>query len=389
MFTSAWFWRPHSFAAMSRPTQYIETASITTANEYGIQTGPGTALTALLLVRIRGGYHRHDRRTRLPDGRPPPKGAKTAAHRVLGPDAGDVSTEPGKDERFVVLSLCLILGFMAFEVAFAFIAHSLALLADAGHMLTDAAALIAALVALRLARRPASGPWTFGLKRAEVLSAQANGITLLVIGALIAFEAIGRLIHPSRVTGTIVIAVASVGVLMNVAATFSLSRANRRSLNIKGAFQHILTDSFAFAGTIVAGIIIVTTGYRRADSIASLIVVALMVRAAFGLLRETGRVLLEAAPPGFDPAVIAEDIVSNPCVESVHDVHIWLITSGFPALSAHVLVQNEQDCHGVRRELEEMLAEKYELEHTTLQVDHAASHHVTLGPTHRRSPEHR
>jgi cobalt-zinc-cadmium efflux system protein len=252
-------------------------------------------------------------------------------------------------------------------------------------MLTDAAALVSTLVALRLARRPASGPWTFGLRRAEVLSAQLNGMTLLVIGALIAFEAIRRLIHPSQVTGSIVIVVASVGLAVNVAATWSLSRADRESMNIKGAFQHVLTDSFAFAGTIAAGIVIETTGYRRADSIASLVVVALMVRAAWGLLRETGRVLLEAAPAGFEPMAVAEDIVANPCVESVHDVHIWLISSGFPALSAHVLVKSEEDCHAVRRELEAMLAEKYEVEHTTLQVDHTSSDHVTFGPTHRPS----
>lgn len=293
--------------------------------------------------------------------------------------------ESGRNERFVVVSLCLIVAFMAFEVVFAFLGHSLALLADAGHMLTDAAALVATLVALRLARRPASGPWTFGLRRAEVLSAQLNGMTLLVIGALIAFEAIRRLIHPSEVTGTIVVVVAAVGIVMNFAATWALSKADRESLNIKGAFQHILTDSFAFAGTIVAGIVILTTGYRRADSIASLIVVALMVRAAWGLLRETGRVLLEAAPAGFDPKSVAEDIVAHPCVESVHDVHIWLITSGFPALSAHVLVNSHEDCHTVRRDLEEMLARKYEVEHTTLQVDHAPSDHVMFGPTHRRS----
>jgi cobalt-zinc-cadmium efflux system protein len=226
-----------------------------------------------------------------------------------------------------------------------------------------------------------SGAWTFGLKRAEVLSAQANGISLLVISALIGFEAIHRLVHPSGVTGSIVIVVAAVGIVVNVAATWSLSRAGRESINIKGAFQHILTDLFAFVGTLVAGVIIVTTGFRRADSIASLLVVVLMLRASWGLLRETGRVLLEAAPVGFDPQAIAEDIVANPEVESVHDVHIWLISSGFPALSAHVLVKNPADCHSVRRELEVMLETKHHLEHTTLQVDHASDHHVTMRPT--------
>jgi cobalt-zinc-cadmium efflux system protein len=283
-----------------------------------------------------------------------------------------------------VVSLALVAGFMLFEVVAAFLGHSLALLADAGHMLTDAVALVATLAAIRLARRPVSGSWTFGLKRVEVLSAQANGISLLVISALIAFEAIRRLVHPSPVTGSVVIVVASVGIVVNAAATWSLSRANRESINVKGAFQHIATDLFAFIGTLIAGVIIVTTGFRRADSIASLLVVLLMLRAAWGLLRETGRVLLEAAPVGFDPQVIARDIVANPSVESVHDVHIWLITNGFPALSAHVLVKNPADCHSVRRELEQMLEQNHHLEHTTLQVDHASDHHVMLGPTHPR-----
>ena len=194
--------------------------------------------------------------------------------------------------------------------------------------------------------------------------------------------------HPSGVTGSIVIVVAAVGIVINIAATWSLSRANRESINIKGAFQHILTDLFAFIGTLVAGVIIVTTGFKRADSIASLLVVVLMVRAAWGLLRETGRVLLEAAPLGADPQVIARDIVANPSVDSVHDVHIWLISSGFPALSAHVLVKNEVDCHSVRRELEEMLEQKYNVEHTTLQVDHASDHKVTMRPTALRARPH-
>jgi cobalt-zinc-cadmium efflux system protein len=306
---------------------------------------------------------------------------KDAGHNHLDP-------APPSDERYVVLSLILVAGFMLFEVVAAFLAHSLALLADAGHMLTDAAALVATIAAFRLARRPVSGSWTFGLKRAEVLSAQANGISLLVISALIAFEAIRRLVHPSGVTGSVVIVVASVGIVVNLAATWSLGHANRESLNVKGAFQHIVTDLFAFVGTVVAGVIIVTTGFRRADSIASLLVVVLMVRAAWGLLRETGRVLLEAAPVGFDPQEIAAEIVANPLVESVHDVHIWLISSGFPALSAHVLVKNQADCHSVRRELEEMLEHTHNLEHTTLQVDHASDHKVTMRPTAIRGRRH-
>jgi cobalt-zinc-cadmium efflux system protein len=290
------------------------------------------------------------------------------------------------DSRYLSLALALIAGFLVFEVVMAFVGHSLALLADAGHMLTDAGALAAGLLAFRLSRRPASGVWTFGLKRAEVLSAQANGITLLVISALVAFEAISRLVHPVKVTGGIVVAVAAVGVVVNVAATWVIARGNRESINVRGAFAHIVTDLYGFIGTLVAGIVIIFTGFQRADSIASLIVVGLMLHAAWGLLRETGRILLEAAPEGYAPGDIVAAIMAEPGVASVHDVHVWLITSGFPALSAHVLVRKPADCHEVRRNLERLLAERFSLDHTTLQVDHAPDELLIIGPAQPEAP---
>ena len=296
-----------------------------------------------------------------------------------GMDGHGHGVTASSDTRYITIALGLIVGFLVFEVIMAFAGHSLALLADAGHMLTDAGALGASLLAIRLARRPASGVWTFGFKRAEVLSAQANGITLLVIGALVAFEAISRLIHPQAVSGGIVVTVAAVGVAVNVAATWVLARANRGSINVRGAFAHIITDLYGFIGTLVAGIVIIFTGFERADSIASLIVVGLMLRAASGLLRETGRVLLEAAPEGYAPGEIVAAITGQPGVASVHDVHVWLITSGFPALSAHVLVRPPADCHQVRRELEQLLCERFALDHTTLQVDHAHEELLIVG----------
>jgi cobalt-zinc-cadmium efflux system protein len=284
------------------------------------------------------------------------------------------------DGRYLGIGLGLIVAFLIFEVSLAFVGHSLALLADAGHMLTDAAALAASLLAVRLARRPAAGVWTFGFRRAEVLSAQANGITLLVVSALVAFEAVTRLVHPVAVRGGIVITVAAVGVAVNIAATWVIAQADRRSVNIRGALAHIVTDLYGFIGTLAAGIIIVVTGFQRADAIASLLVVVLMLRAAWSLLRETGRILLEAAPEGYAPADIVAAICGLPGVASVHDVHVWLITSGFPALSAHVLVRRPADCHGVRRDLERLLAERFDLDHTTLQVDHAPDDLLTIAP---------
>ena len=282
------------------------------------------------------------------------------------------------DRRALSVALTLIVAFMLAEVVAGLLAHSLALLADAGHMLTDAAALGAALVAARLAARPARGSWTFGWKRAEVLSAQGNGISLLVVAVLIGYEAARRLLHPPAVHGLVLVVVAGVGVGVNLVAARVLARGSRRSINVEGAFRHLVTDLAAFAGTVVAGVIVLVTHFRRADAIAALLVVALMLRTAWQLLAKTGRVLLEAAPEGMAPRVIVDDVLADPRVESMHDVHVWLITSGFPALAAHVLVERSADCHAVRRDIEAMLAQRYGIDHTTLQVDHAAERLLTI-----------
>jgi cobalt-zinc-cadmium efflux system protein len=274
------------------------------------------------------------------------------------------------DSRKLALALALILGFMCVEVAVGVIASSLALLSDAAHMLTDAGALALSLVAIRLAKRPAAGAMTYGLKRSEILAAAINGSTLLVLGLLIVYEGIRRLIDPPEVEGGLVLAVAIVGIAVNLAATLILARANRRSLNVEGAFQHILTDLAAFVATAIAGAVIVLTGFGRADGIAALFVAALMLRAAYMLLRESGRVFLEASPRGLDPNEIGRRMAAHPGVAEVHDLHVWEVTSGFPALSAHVLVGDETDCHDVRRTLESLLHDEFGIEHTTLQVEH-------------------
>jgi cobalt-zinc-cadmium efflux system protein len=167
-----------------------------------------------------------------------------------------------------------------------------------------------------------------------------------------------------------VLAVAIAGIVVNVAATAVLAGANRRSLNIEGSFQHVLTDLYAFIGTAIAGAVVLTTGFARADPIASLLVAALMLRAAVSLLRASGRVFLEAAPEGIDPDAIGRDLAAQKDVIEVHDLHVWEVTSGFVALSAHVTVERDSDCHAIRRELRDRLHDKWGLEHTTLQVDH-------------------
>jgi cobalt-zinc-cadmium efflux system protein len=181
-----------------------------------------------------------------------------------------------------------------------------------------------------------------------------------------------RLVDPPGVDAVPVLAVAVAGIGVNLAAVRILSRANRGSLNVEGSFQHLLTDLYAFIGTAIAAVVILTTGFDRADAIASLGVAALMLRSAYGLLKASGRVFLEAAPEGVDPVEIGQALAAHPGVVEVHDLHVWEVTSGFPALSAHVVVTQEADCHAARAGLEEVLRERFGLDHTTLQVEHRA-----------------
>ncbi len=274
------------------------------------------------------------------------------------------------DRGKLTIALALIGAFMVVEVVVGVLVHSLALLSDAAHMLTDAGAIALSLVAIRLVAKPAKGALTYGLKRTEILSAQFNGATLLVLGLLIVAEGIRRLVAPPDVQGTAVLIVALVGVVVNLAASYTLSRANRQSINVEGAFQHILTDLAAFIFTAIAGAVILITGFHRADGIASLVIAAIMLRAAYGLLRDSGRVFLEAAPKDLDPETIGQALVHTSGVREVHDLHVWEVTSGFPSLSAHVLVSRDDNCHEVRRQLERTLHDRFDIEHTTLQVDH-------------------
>jgi cobalt-zinc-cadmium efflux system protein len=274
--------------------------------------------------------------------------------------------------RPLAVALVLILVFMAAEVVLGVVAHSLALLSDAAHMLVDALALGMTVWAARLARRPPRGSMTFGLRRAEILSAQANGLTLLVLGAIIVAEAVHRLVTPPDVRAPLVVATAAVGALVNVIALGQVARANRASLNVEGSYQHLLTDLYAFAATVVAGALIWITGFQRLDPLASLAVAASMLWAAWPLLRTSGRILLEAAPEGLDPDEIGAAMRAYDGVTDVHDLHVWEIGSGFPALAAHVLVARDRDCHGIRRGLEGLLHDRFHLDHTTLQVEHTA-----------------
>jgi cobalt-zinc-cadmium efflux system protein len=334
----------------------MSTADARAGHDHGaVSDGPGTAGSP-----PRDGGHDHDH------------GAHDHGH-VHG-----VSADANVPK--LTIALCLILGFMAIEVVVGLISGSLALLSDAAHMLTDAAAIALSLVAARLARRPAKGSMTFGLGRVEILSAQANGVTLLVLAAFIAFEGVRRLFDPPEVEGGLILVVALAGIVVNLAATWVLAQADRRSLNVEGSFQHVLTDLYAFIGTAVAAVIIMATGFARADPIVSLIIAALMLRSGWGLVRASGRVFLEAAPRGVDPDRIGHALAAAPGVVEVHDLHVWELTSGFPMLSAHVLVGTDSDCHGARRDLEHLIHEEFGIEHTTLQVDHECGDLLAIQP---------
>ncbi len=294
------------------------------------------------------------------------------------------------DRTRLTIALGLILSLMVVEVAAGIVAGSLALLADAGHMVTDAGALGFAVVAAALAARPARGSWTFGFRRLEILAAQVNGLVLGLVAVWIVFAAVRRLISPDEVRGGIVLGVAVVGLAVNLVATGVLSGASRESLNMRGALFHVATDAAAFAATAVAGALVLATGWNRFDPLASLVVAALMIVASVSLLRDSTRIFLERAPGDIDPEAVGRTLIAEDGVVEVHDLHVWTVTSGFPALSAHVLVQSDTDCHAARRRLEHVLAERFGLEHTTLQVEHTGGERpeaVELGePFRRRTP---
>ena len=296
---------------------------------------------------------------------------------VPGRRSPDVGVRP------LAIALALLGGLLLGELVVAVVADSVTLFADAGHLLIDVGSLAASIGAARLAARPARGQWTFGYSRAEILSAAGNGITLLVVAVLIAYEAVRRLVHPPTVHGGALVAVAVAGIAINVVATGVLARADRGSLNVEGAFQHALTDLYAVIGTLVAGVVILSTGFRRADPLMSLIIAVLMVRAAGGLLRESGRVLLEAAPVRVDLVEVAAHLTRTARVLGIHDLHAWTPTSSLPALSAHVVVDDACFTDGVAPQvldaLQACLVGHFDVEHSTFQLEPASHVQHELG----------
>lgn len=296
-------------------------------------------------------------------------------HHSHGPGA-----HRGADLRALAAAAVLTGTFMVVEVVGGLLTGSLALLADAGHMLSDSFSLFLALGAVWLAGKPATARRTFGFNRAEILAALINGATLVVIAAWIVYEAIGRLGDPPGVEGGGMLAVAVAGLLVNIAAAVILARSAGDSLNVSAAFRHVIADLLGSVGVIVAALIILAGGSELADPLVSIVIAVLIAVSAWSILRDSVDILLEAAPRELDTEEIGEAMAAMPEVVEVHDLHVWTITSGFPALSAHVLVVADTDCHARRREIETMLRQRFDLEHTTLQVDHVPDPFIDLEP---------
>jgi cobalt-zinc-cadmium efflux system protein len=268
------------------------------------------------------------------------------------------------------LALALTAAYTVAEVVGGLLTGSLALLADAVHMLSDNVALALALFAVWLADRPSTPARTYGFKRAEVLAALANGVALVALSIWIFYEAFRRFRDPPEVLGGWMLVLGGAGIAVNIAAGAILSRARRGSLNVEAAFRHVFADLLGSVGVVVAAAVILTTGWLEADPLVSVLIGVLVLASSWSILRDSTTILLEAAPSGIDTRAVGERLANAPGVVEVHDLHIWTITSGFPALSAHVLVGRGEDCHARRLELARLLEEEFGIQHATLQVDH-------------------
>jgi len=284
----------------------------------------------------------------------------------------------GGNRRALAIVLALTAGFTVVEIVGGLLTGSLALLADAGHMLSDNLSLGLALFAAWLAGRPATPDKSFGYRRAEILAALANGVTLVAVSIWVFVEAYSRFMEPAEVLGGPMLIVATLGLLVNAAGATILYRSGGESLNVEGAMRHVFADALGSVGAMAAATVIILTGWKYADPLISVAIGILILASSWKLLRDSTNILLEATPPNLNATEVGRKMAAADGIVEVHDLHIWTITSGFPALSAHVLVGRQEDCHARRRELESLLAHEYGISHTTLQVDHVGDHHASL-----------
>lgn len=283
----------------------------------------------------------------------------------------------GSNRRLLAISLGITSTVFVVQVVGAILSGSLALLADAAHMLTDAAALVIALIASAVAARPANDRRTFGYQRAEVFGALANGVILLGLSLWVGVEAITRLINPAEaeVAGGLMLGVAAVGLVANAVAMWLLGAAQRTSINVRGAYLEVLGDLLGSVAVIVAAVVILVTGWLPADAIASLLIAAMIVPRALGLLREVVSVLSEATPKGVEVDAIRSHILGTPGVVAVHDLHVWQLTRGAPVFTAHVVVDEDAYATGstarILSDLQGCLAQHFDVEHSTFQLEPA------------------
>lgn len=281
------------------------------------------------------------------------------------------------NRRLLAMSLAITAIVMVVQVVGAVLSGSLALFADAVHMFTDAAALVIALIASAVAARPANDRRTFGYQRAEVFGALINAVILIVLSVWVAVEGVTRLLDPAatELSGGLMLVVAIIGLVANAAALWLLGAAQRRSINVRGAYLEVLGDLIGSAAVIVAAVVIVTTGWLQADAVASLLIAAMIVPRAIGLLREVVSVLTESAPQGTHVKEIREHILSTEGVVDVHDVHVWQLTRGAPVFTAHVVVDDAAFADGrssrILSGLQTCLAEHFDVEHSTFQLEPA------------------
>lgn len=280
----------------------------------------------------------------------------------------------GANKRALAVVLAITLTYTVVEVVGGLLTGSLALLADAAHMASDNVALGLALFVFWLSAKPPTPNRSFGYKRTEILAALFNGVTIVAVSLWIFYEAYWRLQEPPEILGGWMMAVAVVGLLVNLAGALILTRSAGDNLNMQGALRHVVADLLGSIGVIVAALIILLTGWSYADPLISAFIGVLILASSYRLLKDSVGILLEGSPPGIDAEEVGRKMVGRDGVREVHDLHIWTVTSGFPALAAHVLVGQDEDCHGRRRDLETLLAEEYGIEHTTLQVDHVGDH---------------
>ncbi len=292
-----------------------------------------------------------------------------------------------ENRRALRWALALTATYTVVEVVGGLLTGSLALLADAAHMLSDNVSLGLALFALWLADKPPTPDKSFGYRRAEILAALANGVTLVALSIWIFVEAARRFSEPVEILGGWMLGIAVIGLAVNLGAAGILMRGRENSLNVEAAFRHVLADVLGSIGVIAAAIVIVTTGWERADPIVSVVIGVLVLASSWTILRDATRILLEATPANLDASQIGQRLSEHAGVRNVHDLHVWTITSGFPALSAHVLVGPSEDCHARRAELETLLHDDFGIDHTTLQVDHTRPEMIDVDDVRRRGDD--